>query len=358
LLATIFLGFFSVFFSYLAKYKDGEWGLKVSFLFICLFLALRHDFGNDYVTYLNLFYEFSSLEDYDFTNPFSLFYEPGWVVLNFLFQSLGFFSMKIFLALLSCVVYYRFVVKYIPKNLYWLAVFIYVFTPSFLLLQSTAMRQSVGVMIFIFSIDYLIKKRFLPYLLLILLASLFHYSAIFLIFVYPLIYFNKKIQILSGVFLILSYFLLFLLSKNLAPLFKDLLLNLNDKYSAYTDQGSVNSGFGFIYFTFLLVILLFNDKNHTKEIGLISKISILSFFIIPFGLIIEMSGRFAMYLSPTVVVIYPNLVNNFKAMYVKTLFVVILIIFTFYQFFSFFYSKTYFPYFFEYQTIFSSAKWL
>jgi len=357
LITTIILGFFSVFFSYLSSHRRIDWGLKFSFILIFFFLSFRYQFGNDYDTYLDLFYKFSSLEDYDFTNPFSLFYEPGWVILNFLFQSLGFFSMNIFLALLSCIVYYSFVVKYIPKNLYWLAVFIYVFTPSFLLLQSTAMRQSVGVMIFIFSIDYLIKKRFLPYLLLILLASLFHYSAIFLIFVYPLIYFNKKIQILSGIFLFLSYSLLFLLSKNLAPLFKDLLLNVNDKYSAYTDQGSVNSGFGFIYFTFLLVILLFNDKNHKKEIGLISKISILSFFIIPFGLIIEMSGRFAMYLSPTVVVIYPNLFNNFKATYVKTLFVVILIIFTFYQFFTFFYSKTYFPYFYEYQTIFSSAKW-
>lgn len=331
--------------------------MEISFILIFLFLAFRYDFGNDYDTYLNLFQQFSCLEDYDFNNPFSLFYEPGWVILNFLFQSLGFFSLNIFLALLSCIVYYKFVKNYVHRSLYWLAVFIYVFTPAFLLLQSSAMRQSVGVMIFIFSIDYLVKKRFFPYLLLILLASLFHYSAIFLIFVYPLVYFNKKIQIFSGIYLIFTYSLLFLFSKNLAPIFKDLLLNVNDKYSAYTDQGSVNSGFGFIYFTFLLVILLFNDKNHTKEIGLISKISILSFFIIPFGLIIEMSGRFALYLSPTLVVIYPNLVFNFKAMYVKNLFIIILIIFTLYQFFSFFYSNTYFPYFFEYQTIFSSAKW-
>jgi transmembrane protein EpsG len=357
LIITIILGLLTVFFSYLSSFRKVDWGLRFAFILIFFFLSFRYEFGNDYDTYLDLFHKFSSLDVYDFSNPYNLFYEPGWVILNFLFQNLGFFSMNIFLALLSCIVYFRFIVKYIPKNLYWLAVFIYVFTPSFLLLQSSAMRQSVGVAIFVFSIDYLIEKRFLPYLSLILLASLFHYYAIFLVVVYPLIYFNKKIQFLSSLFLILSYSLLFILSKNLAPLFKGLLLTVNDKYSAYTDQGSVNSGFGFVYFTFLLLIILFNDKKHNGEIGLISKISILSFFIIPFGLIIEMSGRFAMYLSPSVVAIYPNLVNNFKAMYFKHLFVFILIIFTLYQFFSFFYSKIYFPYFFEYKSIFTSGKW-
>ena len=357
MIVVIFLGIFSVLFSYLTKCKEFKNGLKVSFLLIFIFLALRFNFGNDYFSYLDLFNEFSSLENYDFTNPFSFFYEPGWVILNFFFKDLGFFSMNIILAMVSSVIYYRFIVKYVQRNLYWLAVFIYVFTPTFLLLQSTAMRQSVGLMIFIISIDYLIKKRFLPYLILILFASIFHYSAFFLIFLYPIIYLNSRIQIYSGSILISLYFLLFVFSKNLAPLFKDLLININDKYSAYTEQGSVNSGLGFVYFTFLLFIIVFNDKRHNEEIGLISKISILSFFIIPFGLIIEMSGRFAMYLSPTVVVVYPNLVKNFKQRYEKILLVTILIVFTMYQFVSFFYSKTYYPYFFEYQTIFTSEKW-
>lgn len=357
MVVTIFLGIFSAFFSYLSKYKEAEWGLKASFVLIFFFLALRYNFGNDYQNYMELHRQFLNIEDYDFTSPFSLFYEPGWVLLNFGFQNFGFFSMNIFLALLSCFVYYRFITKYVPRNYYWLAVFIYVFTPEFLLIQSSAMRQSVALIFFLIAIDYIIEKRFIPFFLLVLLASMFHYSAIFLILVYPLVFFNKKIKILSSLSLVMAYSLLFLFSKSLAPLFQDLLLGINDKYSVYQDQGSVNSGLGFVYFTFLLLVVIFNDKGHFLSIGLLSKISILSFFIIPFGLIIEMSGRFSMYLSPALIIVYPQIVSNFKTPYPKVIFASILIIFTIYQFFSFFYSKTYYPYFFEYNSIFSSNKW-
>lgn len=357
MLVTIFLGIFCVFFSYLAKYKNGEWGLNISFIFIYFFLALRYNFGNDYSNYLKIFENSSNIEDYSFDDIFSFFYEPGWILLNYVFHSLGFFTMNIFIAFFSCLVYFRFIKKYVKREYYWLALFIYIFFPGFLLIQSSAMRQAVAVMIFVYSIDFLVEKRFINYLLMILIASMFHYSSLFLLPVYLLVYFNGKIRLLSIIFLLLGYLSLFTMGETLAPFFQSLMLSISDKYESYVDQGKISSGLGFIYFTLLFLVVLIYESRNTEKVRMIFKISILSFFIIPLGIIIEMSGRFTLYLAPSTIVVYPSIAESMNNSYKKYFFLIAIVVFTLFQFFTFFYSKTYYEYFFEYKTIFSANKW-
>lgn len=74
-------------------------------------------------------------------------------------QTIRLFSLVIVLTAFEISVYYWFIKKYIPKEWYWFAVFIYVFNPNFMLTQSSMMRQTLAMCIVLLSIPYIYKKR-------------------------------------------------------------------------------------------------------------------------------------------------------------------------------------------------------
>lgn len=356
MIATIILGILSVLFAYLAKHKNTQWGLKVSFTLIFLFLALRYNFGNDYKTYLNMFIKISQ---YNQSNLFNLLLaiEPGWIYLNWLFRTLGFFAMTAVLALFSCAIYYRFITKHVPVRYYWFAVFLYIFYPGFMITHSSAMRQSIAIMLFVFSLDYLYKKSAIRYFLCIGLASLFHFSALILVPAYLLVFLNRKIRVLYGGIFVSIYVSIFLFGRSLSPYIKLLIHNFFEKYEFYQDPGVINTGLSLLYYSILFILVLYFESNQNREIALIFKIAIVSFLIIPLPLIIEMAGRLGMYFAPATIVVYPIIVMNIEKPISKTIFISMLLVVTIYQFFQFFYSETYQSYFGIYQTIFSSPQW-
>ena len=357
MIATIILGVISVLFAHLSKYKNTRWGLKVSFTLIFLFLALRYYFGNDYEGYLNGFTRISSHSNFNELFYYLVQYEPGWILLSWLFRTPGFFVMTAVLALISCVIYYRFIVKYVPVRYYWLAVFLYIFYPDFMLVHSSTMRQSIAVMLFIYSLDYLYKKDAIRYFLCIGAASLFHFTALILLPVYLVVYLNKKIRRLYGVICFLIFVSLFLFANSLSPYIKQFISKFSEKYEFYQDAGVVNSGLGFLYFSALLLLILYFERLQNRETALVFKIAIISFMLMPLTLIIEMISRLGMYFTPATIVAYPIVVFNLKKTISKTIFLAVLFSFTIYQFFQFFYSDTYKDYFGTYQTIFSAPQW-
>lgn len=356
MITTIILGLFSVLFAYLSKYKNTQWGLKVSFTLIFLFLAFRYSFGNDYEGYLDGFIRISEHNQNDLFD-FLLRYEPGWIFLNWLFRDLGFFAMIAVLAFLNCVVYYRFIAKYVPVKHYWLAVFYYTFYPDFMLVHASAMRQSIAIMLFVFSLDYLYKKNAIRYFLCIGLATLFHYTAIILVPVYLLTYFNHKITKKYGVIVVSIFVSLFLFGECLSPYFKIFISSFSEKYEFYQDPGVVNSGLGFLYYSSLLILILYFEKLQNREIALVFKVAIISFMFMPLTLIIEMISRAGMYFAPATIIAYPNIINTMKKYISRASYITILLVFTIYQFFQFFYSDTYKDYFGTYQTILSAPQW-
>ena len=133
--------------AYLAQYKGQAYLLKVSFVLIFLFLALRYDYGNDYRSYLDEFVRLTSYSSLDYTDETEHF-EKGWLFLYFLFKPFGFFALVAVLAAFNCFIYYRLIKKYVLPNYYWLAVFIYVFNVGFMLTQLSSMRQTLAIGIF------------------------------------------------------------------------------------------------------------------------------------------------------------------------------------------------------------------
>jgi hypothetical protein len=355
MIGTITLGLFSVLFGYLAKYRNVQWGLKASFFLIFLFLALRYNFGNDYPGYLNTFNLISKDNKIDyFDNYYRV--EIGWVFLNRLFRGLGFFAMTAVLALFNCVIYYRFIKKYVPIKYYWLAIFLYVFTPGFMLIPSSGMRQSLAIVIFLFSFDYLHDKKAIRYFLCIGLASLFHSSAIILLPVYFLAIFNWKINIGVVIIFILLFVSMFLYSNFLSPLLTQFINSNFERYKVYQEEGHIATGLGVLYSFALVILTLYYERFQNRETALVFKISIISSIFMPLALIIALITRLGMYFLPATIVVYPIILMNLRNPIYKTIFLTFLLFFTIFLFFQFFNSETWKLSFGTYQTIFSAPK--
>jgi hypothetical protein len=352
---TILLGLFSVIFAYLAKYNNIRWGLKVSFFLIFLFLALRYNFGNDYQAYFNAFTEIGRNSQINFFDKAQQF-EPGWVFINWLFRPFGFFALTAALALINCLIYYQFIKKYVPVEYYWLSTFLYVFNPEFMLIHSSAMRQSVAIMLFVFSLDYLHEKKALRYFLCIGLASLFHFSALILLPVYLVGFYKREISSLFKGLIVSLYISLFLFGTSVLPLLKQFISAYFEKYSIYQTAGAASTGLGFAYLFAMLILTLYFEKYQNSKTAIIFKIAVINFIFMPLNLLILLIARVRMYFAPATLIVYPIILLSIKKPLGKAIFLTFLLVFTLYGFFQFFYSETWKEYFRIYQTIFAAPQ--
>lgn len=109
--------------------------------------------------------------------------EPGYSLLNY-FVSLFTGDVHVFMLFVSILsVGLTAILLYKYSPIPWLGMFIFA---SFGFFGNTLsfLRQSIAISIFLFSVHYLKNKKFLPYLLIILLACTFHKSMIIMIPVY------------------------------------------------------------------------------------------------------------------------------------------------------------------------------
>ncbi len=350
---------FVVYFAYLARHKREEFWLTVSFSFIFLFLALRYNYGNDYTNYLNIFIEVSRSETIDYLhNQWKL--EPAWVFLCRLFEPLGFFTMTAALALFHCFVYCSFLKKYVPSAYYWLAVFIYVFTPSFMLINISAMRQSVAITLFVFSLDYIHQKDAIRYFLCICLASLFHMSAIIFLPLYLLGFYEFKINKIF-IIIIFTFFVCLLVFRNFFVTKFNMFIDIGAYYKKYGEyqgisENELNFGLGLVLYLFLFLIVLLYDRYQAGKISLMSKIVILSNFIMPIALLMVMISRIDMYLQTATLSVYPYILTNIKTSFVRILVLMTLVLLVLYSFYNFFHAETWKKSFATYQTIFSAPE--
>ena len=361
MIAATVLGVFAVLFAFAANYKNTQWGLKISFTLIFIFLALRYNFGNDYSAYLYGFLTMNREESIDMYF-WGLYYEPGWIFLNRLFNSFGFFLLIPTLALFNCVAYYYLITKYVPVKYYWLAVFIYVFYPDFMLIHASAMRQSIAIIFFLFSIQYIHKKNVIRYVLCIAAASLFHVSVLSLLPIYVIGLLSHRTYRVIGLIFISFYVFLINSAQTLSEVVYFLVNTYFPKYSGFNEAGSVDSGFGLLYFGVMSVLTILFTRRDESETELIFIISIISTMIIPLNFLIGTIGRMGMYFFPATIIAYSVIPARIKDGDIKniigrTIFITIIIVATSYRFMQFFNSEIYKNSYTVYQTIFSAPQW-
>ena len=271
----------------MGKYSDRPFRLAISFIPIFLFLALRYDYGNDYNTYLTIFEEIKATGSDDYYSEF-LPSEIGWLYLNSVFGIVGFFTLVAFLAFTNCYIFARFVRIYCPPDYYWVAIFVYVFSPDNMLIQLSAMRQAVAISCLLLAIDFVIERKLIRFLFCIGFGMLFHSSALALFPIYFLNTFNYSIKKSQTYIYILFYVGLFFTSDAIYRLIPYLGLSnikaFENYLLYYEDLGSVGTGAGLFLNGMYLATLIYFHDNQPRPGRLIFKLVMIGIFLIPLSI--------------------------------------------------------------------------
>lgn len=146
---------------------------RVAFLVLFIFAALRFMYGNDYYNYYLWFNHIHSGGESGFKTEF---------LYNLLNRVLP--SFPVLVALSSAfliLVVYRLITKNLPTCYSWLGICIFVISPALFLMNLSALRQSIATCCFVIAVNFACKKKYLWYLVMVIIAALFHKSAILLL---------------------------------------------------------------------------------------------------------------------------------------------------------------------------------
>ena len=231
------------------QYKNAKFAVCFSALPMFLLAALRYNVGTDYPNYVNI-YKWAVMgvyykADYAFNLILALMIDWG-LDAQWLF---------VFMAAIFCLLVYCSIFKESPYPI--ISIFLLVgMTHYFAFLN--IMRQMVGGAILLFSIRYIIERKFIPYFICVLLAFSIHSScAIFFPFYWIcMLNITPKIvgAILAGVFVV---------SGLIVDWLKSIILQTD--YGWYLNSIYGQSEAGYIYSIIHIVILGFCSINYKKD---------------------------------------------------------------------------------------------
>lgn len=341
--------------------KNIKYALECSFVCLTFFLAVRYEFGSDYPEYLRHFYiaNSGSLSDALATERL----EDGWVILCRLLKPIGFFGMIILLTVFEHFVLYRLIKRHVPPSYYWLAVFSYVFSVLLCLTGVSMMRQFLAMCICLISFDLALNKKNVVWaVLLVLLASTFHTSALLCI---PICFagFLKDIRLSNRGIVVASIF---------AAIVVILFIRVLGDYLYGFVEGSVFSTYGerfeeegggaqigistFINYFFLFLILFYQKRQDYANRRFVL-FFVLYFLIQPFNSFAPLIGRIGLYFYLLFPVCFSNAVAKIKVQYARFFILSLFIAFQLYTCYSFVTSPGWGNSFLEYRTIFSVDQW-
>lgn len=295
---------------HLSPYRDGLSDINKktpSYYIYCLLFALpllafavvfgiRYGVGVDHVNYLDIYlYGYQWRQD-----------EPLFVMIQNFF-ALNNFPYPVYFGFLSFLQVSLFFMAFRkePKLLVWLVVFL--FFDGLLGSWNNIMRAAIAGCIWIFSIDFIVEKRIIPYLVCSLFAVGFHYSSVILVIAYPLFYkgvdFFGKVK-LQYILLAIAFIVRFSFSR-FAGLFETIInmfSSISVKYEYYTAEKILQGGKEALqtgtslafYFVILvnIVIIAYSHKMHeyfnSRKFNVVYNIyfiGVLLFYVFPLGFV-------------------------------------------------------------------------
>lgn len=336
------------------------WG----FALLTILAALHYDFGNDYMPYLHTYNEITSYEfNWKAIINKDVWKEPGWALLCYAFYPIGgFFTLVIFLSILQNAIYYKFIRRYVDSKWWVFAVFIYLFSTSYYVLNMSMFRQGLAIALFVWAFTFIKDKKLLPAAALVLIAASVHTSAKILVpfllwgFIPMNERFSKLISALSAILFVILFF-----SPNAANALFMGLSDLEDVQRYADTYGSTDNiaslGIGFLLNTIPFVMFLyFLLKNKEAEVWQRQLVSLacIGTFIIPFGQIIPMTGRIGMYFGVFTICSIPIVYKWIPNYHIKRAVLFIFIMMTLYDYYLFFTDSAFAKYYSTYHTIFSA----
>lgn len=241
------------FYSNIKKNILGTDQVKISnvilFIFLWLVSGLRSDVGTDFIAYKNYF---ENLQYYSFDYPL---YEKGYYALNFV-VSLFTTNSQFVMMLTSFIILFlinKTLLNY--SNSYLMSVFLFI-TMYYYLNSFNLVRQYIVVAILFFSLKFIIKENFKKFIVSVIIASLFHITALIMIPFYWIL--KKRFSTMTYVVLIFATIGLSFAT----PAIVGIVSRLIPKFALYTHyefEGA--SSFSVILITLSLFVFSIFNKN-------------------------------------------------------------------------------------------------
>lgn len=278
---------------------------RTAYWILFVFAALRFMYGNDYYNYYRWFKHIHAGGESSFKTE---------ILYNFLNRCLP--SFPVLVALSSAfliIVVFLLISKNLPTNYAWMGICIFVINPYLFLMNLSALRQSIATCFFIIAVVLACKKKYVWYCILVVVATLFHKSAILLL---PLCIIINDKPVKSWIcWAILGGTLLLLVASNL-------LLNMvvwvaerfGDKNYIYmAEQDMQNSVRATLLTSVYFIYVLFNLPKLKGKTLIFAKIYLLSPLLGVLAREISMLTRLQMYFDIFAVVALPGIFRTIQA---------------------------------------------
>ncbi|MBN1242941.1 MAG: EpsG family protein [Spirochaetales bacterium] len=317
-----------------------------------VFLSIRSDFGNDLARYEAIFEEIAATEwrgIYD-VNPG---FEKGYVFWNKLFSIAGFNAFLATAAWLSILGYYRLISVGVVPSLRFFSVFLLLFNPGIILIQSSAVRQSIAVAFFVLSSGFLVERKPFRFVAMILVGSTFHVSVLVML---PLYFVLRPAPIArkTGFFHIGLYVVAVLAGSSMIRAVMGSGFAFLERYNVYAGMDSTAGQV--VTHLVRIAFLLFLGQYGRGATGLGSvaiRAVMIGYVIFAFGSNLTMIVRLSFYLEPFAIVAFPVAVRNIKSRRLAHIVITLVMMYYLRVFFNFFADPTWREAFSTYRTIFS-----
>lgn len=243
--------------------------IVLSLLLYSIVFGCRWGVGVDYFNYLEA-YLYSQISD-NLPSSYSR-WEGGFVILTKLFSSSLDLHYSIYFGIIAYFQIFLFFFRLRREYyIFPLLTFTFMFGCNWLTF-SNGLRQILAVSIFFYSIPYLANRRYLNYIIAIIIASLFHKSAILLL-VLPLLplnsnFFSKRNFQILLLFLAVSF--VFIGTKfNIFEYLNQFILIMGYDYyegGSNAETSEIVIGAGFFITLISYFIMIFNSENVKKAI--------------------------------------------------------------------------------------------
>lgn len=195
---------------------------------------------------------------------------------------------------------------YIYKNSKnaWLSMMVYTALPFFGPAYFSAIRQGIAIGFVVYSYELIKRKKLIGFILVILLASTFHSSAIVTLVAYPMYHFrmDRESLMIGGLVILGAVFLLRI------PLFL-VLARIVDEDAQMTASSAVNL---FLLLTFLYILCVAFKRQQDDNMRGSVNLFWIACAAQSFSGISNMAGRVAWYFMPVLIILIPNLVVDMQ----------------------------------------------
>ena len=308
-----------------------RWIIQFCFIFypVILFYGFREYVGNDYQTYLSYYKYFRS--NISIKTITQTYMEPGYVILNVIADVLFEDNYGIFLVTGIVLFGFLYMVLYKMKKQISMPMAIFIYFMTCYSFACNGVRQSLAAILVLYAYTYMKERRLWKFLCCIIMASLFHTSAILCSVFYLLVIIRPQAQKLVKIMLVGGGIISILLKNQIVAVIAN--FSLYSSYSTWTGSGLIH-GTSFILYVVPTIVLVEIYKGELiKNNPRYETYVTLLYVQIPFqclGVFNAVMERMAVYCSVVEVILIPmiykaitNRKNKTSAMIVITVWFVV-----------------------------------